>query len=68
MNFRYLAASVRPRGRVLALLTATALAIPFAAQAQTPPAPGAKAAPKAAPKAAVSNLPAKPVTHRCSPF
>ena len=51
MNFRYLAASVRPRGRVLALLTATALAIPFAANAQTPPAaPKAKAkAPKAAP-------------------
>jgi invasion protein IalB len=55
MNFRYLAASVRPRGRVLALLTATALAVPFAAEAQTPtPAPAApKAAPKApAPKAA----------------
>ncbi|SFJ78989.1 invasion associated locus B family protein [Bradyrhizobium sp. Gha] len=53
MNFRYLAASVRPRGRVLALLTATALVIPFAAEAQTPPpaAPKAKAAPKAAPKA-----------------
>lgn len=55
MNFRYLAASVRPRGRVLALLTATALAVPFAAEAQAPapgaPAPKAKAAPKAAPKA-----------------
>ncbi|PPQ13862.1 Invasion protein IalB, involved in pathogenesis [Bradyrhizobium shewense] len=59
MNFRYLAASVRPRGRLLALLTATALAVPFAAEAQTPaPAPGApkaapapKAPPKAAPKA-----------------
>ncbi|WP_439368137.1 invasion associated locus B family protein [Bradyrhizobium sp. PMVTL-01] len=50
MNFRYLAASVRPRGRLLALLTATALAVPFAAEAQTPaPAPGAPAAPKAAP-------------------
>ncbi|MDF0495348.1 invasion associated locus B family protein, partial [Bradyrhizobium yuanmingense] len=36
MNFRYLAASVRPRGRLLALLTATALAVPFAAEAQTP--------------------------------
>ncbi|MEY9588995.1 invasion protein IalB [Bradyrhizobium yuanmingense] len=50
MNFRYLAASVRPRGRLLALLTATALAVPFAAEAQTPaPAPGAPAAPKASP-------------------
>ncbi|MGX1322864.1 invasion protein IalB [Bradyrhizobium sp. USDA 377] len=50
MNFRYLAASVRPRGRLLALLTATALVVPFAAEAQTPaPAPGAPAAPKAAP-------------------
>ena len=57
MNFRTLAASVGPRGRLLALLAATALAVPaaFDAQAQTPaPAPGApkaKAAPKAAPKA-----------------
>lgn len=52
MNFRYLAASVRPRGRVLALLTATALVFPFAAEAQAP-APGAPKAPKAkaAPKA-----------------
>ncbi len=48
MNFRYLAASVGPRGRLLALLAATALAVPFApgAQAQTPP-----AAPKPAPRA-----------------
>jgi invasion protein IalB len=62
MNFRILAASVRPRGRVFALLAATALtAVLLApeAQAQAPaPAPGApaaapkaKAAPKAAPKA-----------------
>jgi invasion protein IalB len=54
MNFRNLAASVGPRGRLLALLAATALAVPFAmdAQAQTA-APGAPrpAAPKAAPKA-----------------
>ena len=51
MNFRILAASVGPRGRLLALLAATALAIPLAneVQAQTPPAPAA--APKAAPKA-----------------
>jgi invasion protein IalB len=56
MNFRILATSVGPRGRLLALLAAAALAVPFAltAQAQTPaPAPAApkKAAPKAAPKA-----------------
>ncbi len=62
MNFRILAASVRPRGRVFALLAATALTAVLVApdaQAQAPaPAPGApaaapkaKAAPKAAPKA-----------------
>jgi invasion protein IalB len=62
MNFRILAASFRPRGRVSALLAATALSAAIlvsGAQAQTPtPAPGApaaapkaKAAPKAAPKA-----------------
>src|SRR3569832_2311552 len=56
MNFRNLAATVRPRKQLLALLTATALAVPFAAEAQAPaPAPGAPAptaAPQAAPKAA----------------
>jgi invasion protein IalB len=62
MNFRILAASVWPRGRVFALLAATALtAVLLApdAQAQAPTpapaaptaAPKAKAAPKAAPKA-----------------
>src|SRR5438552_2020036 len=62
MNFRTLAAPVRPRGRVSALLAATTLSAAIlvsGAQAQTPaPAPGApaaapkaKAAPKAAPKA-----------------
>ena len=64
MNFRILAASVRPRGRVFALLAATGLSAALMvsyAGAQTPaPAPGApapaappkaKAAPKAAPKA-----------------
>jgi invasion protein IalB len=51
MNFRILASSVGPGGRLLALLAATALAVPFAfdAHAQAP-APGAP--PKAAPKAA----------------
>jgi invasion protein IalB len=60
MNFRILAASAWPRGRVLALLAATALSATLlapAAQAQAPApgapaaAPKAKAAPKAAPKA-----------------
>jgi invasion protein IalB len=58
MNFRILAASVGPRGRVLALLAATSLSAALMisnAEAQTPaPAPGAPApaAPKAPPKAA----------------
>jgi len=62
MNFRILAAPVRPRGRVIALLAATALSaslLAAGALAQTPaPAPGAPAAapkapaPKATPKAA----------------
>src|SRR5450631_4197287 len=69
MNFRILAASVWPRGRVFALLAATALTaillVPDA-RAQTPaPAPGAppaaapkaKAAPKAAPKAPAAPAP-----------
>jgi invasion protein IalB len=56
MNFRILATSVGPRGRLFALLAATMLTVPFAfdAEAQAPaPAPAApkKAAPKAAPKA-----------------
>jgi len=65
MNFRYLAASVRPQVRLLALLAASALAVPFVpcAQAQTPP-PAApkKAAPKAAPKAppSAAQAPAAP--------
>jgi invasion protein IalB len=56
MNFRMLAASVWPRGRVFALLAATALTASLLApgvQAQQPaPAPAPKAKPKAAPKAA----------------
>jgi invasion protein IalB len=66
MNFRILAAPVRPRGRVFALLAATALAASLLApgvQAQAP-APGAPAAaPKAkapAPKAAPKAAPAAP--------
>ena len=53
MNFRDLASSVRPRGRLVALLAATAMAVSFVsdAQAQTmaPAAPKAKA-PAAAPR------------------
>jgi invasion protein IalB len=64
MNFRILATSVGPRGRLLALLAATTLAVPFAldAQAQTPaPAPAApKAAPKAPPAAAPKAAPKAP--------
>ena len=59
MNFRILAASAGPRGRVFALLAATALTASFSlseAQAQAPapaaPAAAPKAKPKAAPKAA----------------
>jgi invasion protein IalB len=64
MNFRILATSVGPRGRLLALLAATMLAVPFAfdgqAQAQAPaPAPAApkKAAPKAPPHPAAQAAP-----------
>ena len=55
MNFRILAAPVRPRGRVFALLAATALVAWFLApdvQAQQPAPAAPKAKPKAAPKAA----------------
>jgi invasion protein IalB len=64
MNFRMLAAPVWPRGRVFALLAATAVTAALLApnvQAQTPaPAPGAPAAPKAKPKAAPKAAPAAP--------
>jgi invasion protein IalB len=63
MNFRILAASVWPRGRVFALLAATALTASFLTpdvQAQTA-APAPTAAPKAkAPKAAPKAAPAAP--------
>jgi invasion protein IalB len=60
MNFRILAASVGPRGRLLALLAATALAVPVA-QAQTPaPAPGAPAPVKRAPVKKAAPPPAAP--------
>jgi invasion protein IalB len=65
MNFRILAAPVWPRGRVFALLAATAVTAALFApnvQAQTPaPAPGAPAAaPKAKPKAPPKAAPAAP--------
>ena len=70
MNFRILATSVGPRGRLLALLAVTALAVPFAfdAHAQAP-APGAPAAPKkaAAPKAAPKAAPAAPAAQAPAP-
>jgi invasion protein IalB len=63
MNFRILAASVRPRGRVFALLAATALVASLVApevQAQQPaPAPAPAAAPKAK-RAAPKPAPAAP--------
>jgi invasion protein IalB len=62
MNFRILAALGQPRGRLVALLAATALAVPFALEAQAQaPAPAPAAAPKAkAPKAAPKAAPAAP--------
>jgi len=73
MNFRILAAPVWPRGRVFALMAATALTATFLApdafaQAPAPtpapaPAPAATPAPKAktaAPKAAPKGAPAAP--------
>src|SRR5664279_6266834 len=64
MNFRILAASVRPRGRVFALLAATALVASLVTpdvQAQQPaPAAPAPAAPKAKSKAAPKPAPPAP--------
>ena len=62
MNFRILATSVGPRGRLLALLAATTLAAPLVlggqAEAQTPaPAAPKRAAPKAAPHPAPAASP-----------
>ncbi len=51
MNFRILAASVRPRGRLFALMAATALVAPVAVHGQAHAQNAAPAAPKAAPKA-----------------
>lgn len=62
MNFRLLAAHGSSRGRVFALLAATAMSVALAApvQAQQNPNPPAKAAPKAAPKAPAKGAPAAP--------
>jgi invasion protein IalB len=59
MNFRTLAASVGPRGRLIAFLAATALAVPFVvtAQAQAPTPAPAPAKKKAAPKAPAAPAP-----------
>ena len=62
MNFRILAAPLRPRGRIVALLAATALGAAMLGpdvHAQQPPAPKAKVTPKAAPKAAPAPAPAQ---------
>jgi invasion protein IalB len=72
MNFRILAASVWPRGRVFALLAALALTATLlapGAQAQTPaPAPGApKAKAKAAPKAAPAAPAPAPAAQQAAP-
>ena len=68
MNFRILAASVRPRGRVSALLAATALSAAIlvsGAQAQTPaPAPGAPAAAPKAPPRLPRRPPPRPLPRR----
>jgi len=64
MNFRILATSAGPRGRVFALLAATALAASFMvseAQAQAPAPAAPAAAPKAKPKAAPKPAAAAPV-------
>ncbi|WP_315737912.1 MULTISPECIES: invasion associated locus B family protein [unclassified Bradyrhizobium] len=61
MNFRDLASSVGPRGRLVALLAVTALAVSFAssvAQAQAPKAKAPAAAPKA--PAPAAQAPATP--------
>jgi invasion protein IalB len=65
MNFRILAASAGPRGRVFALSAATALAASLMvseaqAQAPAPAAPAPAAAPKAKPKAAPKPAAAAP--------
>jgi invasion protein IalB len=75
MNFRILAASVRPRGRVFALLAATALVASLVAPGvqaqQAAPAPAAPApAPAAAPKAkkpAPKPAPAAPAAQAAPP-
>ena len=70
MNFRILAASAGPRGRVFALLAATALAASFTlseAQAQAPAPAAPAAAPKAKPKAAPKAAPAAPTAQAAPP-
>jgi invasion protein IalB len=70
MNFRILAASAGPRGRVFALLAASVLAASFTAseaQAQTPAPAAPAAAPKAKPKAAPKAAPAPSPSAQAAP-
>src|SRR5690242_12749381 len=69
MIFRILGASVGPRGRFLALLAVTTMAVPFAmeAQAQTAPAPKAPAPKAAAPRPAAPRGPAAPAPSAQAP-
>jgi invasion protein IalB len=67
MNFRILAASVRPRGRVIALLAATALATSFLAAEVQAQAPAPAAPPKARPKAPPKAAPAAPAAQAAPP-
>src|SRR5947209_7559522 len=62
MNFRDLASSVGPRGRLVALLAATALAVSFVSDAQAQTAPPKAKAPAAAPRppAPAAQAPAAP--------
>src|SRR5512135_2345863 len=60
MNFRDLASSVGPRGRLVALLAATALAVSFVSDAQAQAAPPKGRAPVAAPRPPAPAAPGAP--------
>ena len=67
MTFRILATPVGPRGRLLALLAAAVVTVPFAfdahAQTPAPKRPAPKAAPKAAPAAPAAQAPVAQTPH-----
>jgi invasion protein IalB len=67
MNFRILAASAGPRGRVFALFAATALAASFTVAEAQAQAPAPAAAPKAKPRAAPKAAPAAPAAQAAPP-